>query len=37
MSLRRVLAIALRQWLTLRHSIPRLLEVFYWPILEVVL
>src|SRR5918997_2488203 len=37
MSHRRVLAIALRQWLTLRHSIPRLFEVFYWPILEVVL
>ena len=37
MSRRRVLAIALRQWLTLRHSIPRLFEVFYWPILEVVL
>ncbi|MCC7369825.1 MAG: ABC transporter permease [Chloroflexi bacterium] len=35
--LRRVLGIALRQWLTLRHSMPRLFEVFYWPILEVVL
>lgn len=34
---RRILGIALRQWLTLRHSIPRLFEVFYWPILEVVL
>lgn len=37
MSHRRIMAIALRQWLTLRHSIPRLFEVFYWPILEVVL
>lgn len=36
-SRRRVLGIALRQWLTLRHSLPRLFEVFYWPILEVVL
>jgi ABC-2 type transport system permease protein len=35
--LRRVLGIALRQWLTLRHSITRLVEVFCWPILEVVL
>jgi len=34
---RRILGIALRQWLTLRHSLPRLFEVFYWPILEVVL
>src|SRR6187455_1936007 len=34
---RRVLGIALRQWLTLRHSIPRLFEVFYWPVLEVTL
>jgi len=37
MSRRRIFAIALRQWLTLRHSIPRLFEVFYWPILEVTL
>jgi ABC-2 type transport system permease protein len=34
---RRILGIALRQWLTLRRSIPRLFEVFYWPVLEVVL
>jgi ABC-2 type transport system permease protein len=34
---RRVLAIVLRQWLTLRHSLPRAMEVFYWPILEVTL
>jgi ABC-2 type transport system permease protein len=37
LSRRRVLGIALRQWLTLRHSLPRLFEVFYWPILEVAL
>ena len=37
MSGRRVLGIALRQWLALRHSVPRLFDVFYWPILEVVL
>ena len=34
---RRILGVALRQWLTLRHSITRLVEVFCWPILEVVL
>lgn len=37
LSRRRILAIALRQWLTLRHSLPRLFEVFYWPVLEVVI
>lgn len=37
LSRRRILGIALRQWLTLRHSIPRLFEVFYWPVLEVTL
>jgi ABC-2 type transport system permease protein len=37
LSRRRILGVALRQWLTLRHSLPRLFEVFYWPILEVVL
>jgi ABC-2 type transport system permease protein len=36
-SRRRILGIALRQWLTLRHSIPRLFDVFYWPVLEVTL
>jgi len=36
-SWRRIFGMALRQWLTLRHSLPRLFEVFYWPILEVVL
>jgi ABC-2 type transport system permease protein len=34
---RRILAIALRQWLTLRRSMPRLFDVFYWPVLEVTL
>jgi ABC-2 type transport system permease protein len=37
MSWRRIRGIARRQWLTLRRSIPRLFEVFYWPILEVTL
>lgn len=37
MSRRRIFGVALRQWLTLRRSLPRLFDVFYWPILEVVL
>ena len=37
MSRRRVFGIALRQWLTLKRSLPRLFDVFYWPILEVAL
>lgn len=32
---RRVRGIARRQWLTLHHSLPRIFEVFYWPIVEV--
>jgi ABC-2 type transport system permease protein len=34
---RRVLGVVLRQWLTLRRSVPRMFELFYWPILEVTL
>ena len=37
MSRRRIFGIALRQWLTLKRSLPRLFDVFYWPILEVAL
>ena len=37
MSRRRVFGIALRQWLTLRRSLPRMFDVFYWPVLEVTL
>ncbi|MFN8522569.1 MAG: ABC transporter permease [Chloroflexota bacterium] len=37
MSWRRIRGIALRQWLTMKRSFPRLFEVFYWPILEVTL
>jgi len=37
MSGRRIYGIALRQWLTLRRSPGRLIEVFYWPVLEVAL
>lgn len=37
MSWRRIRGVTLRQWLTLRGSLPRLFEVFYWPVLEVTL
>ena len=37
MSGRRILGVALRQWLTLRRSVPRLFDIFYWPVLEVAL
>lgn len=37
MSGRRIMGIALRQWLTLRRSVPRLFDIFYWPVLEVTL
>ncbi|MCC6173803.1 MAG: ABC transporter permease [Chloroflexi bacterium] len=37
MNPRRVRGIALRQWMTLRHSLPRMFELFYWPVLEVAL
>ena len=35
MSWRRIRGVARRQWLTLRHSLPRIFDVFYWPIVEV--
>ena len=37
MSARRIMGVALRQWLAFRHSVPRMFEVLYWPVLEVVL
>ncbi|MCC7104591.1 MAG: ABC transporter permease [Chloroflexi bacterium] len=36
MRLRRIKGVARRQWLTLRHSLPRAFDVFYWPIVEVI-
>ncbi|GEO81683.1 ABC transporter permease [Pararhodospirillum oryzae] len=35
-SLRRVLALVLRHWYLLRGSVPRLLEMAYWPIIQMI-
>lgn len=37
LSLRRIAAMALRHWYLLRRSVPRLLDLFYWPAVNVVL
>jgi len=36
-SLRRVTAMVLRYWYLLRHSVPRQLDLFYWPAVNVIL
>ena len=36
MSWRRVRAVALRQWWTLRHSGPRQFEMLFWPVMEII-
>lgn len=36
-SIRRVMAMVLRYWYLLRHSIPRQLDLFYWPAVNVIL
>lgn len=36
-STRRIFAVTLRQWLYMRHNMERMVDVFYWPIIDLLL